>query len=258
MAVSESPAETSVRRRGPSRAFTLVDVLVTMAVVALLIAMLLPSLSTVRESARRVVCSSNLRQVGLGLALYADSSRDRLPYSVFIDARWQTDEQLRSSPANMMTLRLPYELSERTDTTWDGLGLLYDTEVLPDSEIFYCPSHHGDHRFSATQDRWLRPAGEIVGNYHYRGQGPNRQTKLTSIEPSRAAMAADGLRTLEDYNHRVGLNVLRADLSLLWVSDPTGRIGEFLTRWDDASGELDFGKLWLQLDNPDEKIIPDD
>jgi len=245
-----------VRRRGPSRAFTLVDVLVTMAVVALLIAMLLPGLGTVRESARRVVCSSNLRQIGLGLALYADNSRDRLPYSVFIDERWQTDEQLRFSPANMMTLRLPRELAERTNTSWDGLGLLYEAEVLPEPGIFYCPSHHGRHAFEDNENGWLEPEGEIVGNYHYRGMGPNQETRLTSIEPSRAALIADGLRDLDDYNHRVGLNVLRADLSTFWLSDPEGRIGEFLMQWDDPTWGLDFSQVWEQLDNPEEKIIP--
>lgn len=242
--------------RGQS-AFTLVDILVTMAIIALLIGLLMPGLASVKEHTRRVVCMSNVRQVGLGLVLYADANKDKLPASVFIDTRGRDDE-VDYAPENMMTIRLPNEISRRTNTSWDGLGYLYSQEILTTPDIFYCPSHHGQHRFEDVLDVWKKPAGEIVGNYHFRGMGPNGSTRLSFIEPSRAAIAADGMRTLEDYNHRVGLNVLRADLSLFWLSDPNGRIGEFLTdaEQDDYAGGV-FDILWSQLDDPSENILPD-
>lgn len=65
-------------------AFTLVDVIVTMAVVALLIGLLMPGLASVRETSRRVVCASSLRQIGFGLTLYADMNHDYLPSSAFL------------------------------------------------------------------------------------------------------------------------------------------------------------------------------
>lgn len=240
-------AESGLRRLRPSRAFTIVDVLVTMAVVALLIAMLLPGLSRVREASRRVVCNSNLRQVGLGLVLYADGNRDLLPPSVFISKGYD-------SPENMMTLRVDPALGQRTRTNWDGLGHLYSGEILHEAQVFYCPSHHGQHSFADYAERWLGSSGELVGNYHYRGEGPNGARHLTYVEPSRAAMAADGLRTIEDYNHVVGLNVLRADLSLLWVDDPEGRISRFIEESDDHRPG-DFELLWDQLDEPDENLL---
>ena len=243
--------------RGDRSGFTLIDVLVTMSVIALLIGFLIPGLGKVREIARRVVCSSNIRQVGLGLVLYADANKDKLPNSVYINTNQQDDNEVDYSPESMMTLRLRNEISRRTNTTWDGLGLLFGSEILTSPEIFYCPSHHGNHPFENYTDAWKKTRGEIVGNYHFRGVGPNGSTRLSFIEPSRAAIAADGMRTIDDYNHRVGLNVLRADISLFWLGDPTGQIGEFLaTNEDEEYAGNTFDMLWDQLDTPDENILP--
>lgn len=61
------------------RAFTLVELLVVVAIIATLIGVLLPALSGARESARATQCGSNLRQIGVGLAAYIAEHRDRLP-----------------------------------------------------------------------------------------------------------------------------------------------------------------------------------
>ena len=58
--------------------FTLVELLVVIAIIALLIAILLPAIQGARESARRVQCMNNLRQIGLALLVH-DSTRKRLP-----------------------------------------------------------------------------------------------------------------------------------------------------------------------------------
>lgn len=237
--------------------FTLIDVLVTIGVVVLLIGIMLPGLGRVQEISRQVVCRSNLRQVGLGLALYADASKDQLPTSVFIDLARQKDNHVDYSPEDMMILRLNRNLSRRTDATWDGLGLLYETEMLPSQEVFYCPSHHGNYDFNDVADTWRKPTGEIVGNYHYRGKGPNGSTRLSFIEPSRSAIGSDGLRSILDYNHKVGLNVLRADLSLFWLSDPLGRIGDYVEMASGSSSDsYEFDTLWDQFDTPSEVILP--
>ncbi len=248
----------SAARASGERAFTLIDVLVTLAVVVLLIGIMLPGMGRVREIARQVVCRSNLRQLGLGLMLYADSSRDQLPYSVFIDPRQRKENEMGYAPEDMMTLRLRQRQGMQKRTNWDGLGLLFESEVLPTQEIFYCPSHHGQHPFEHYADAWRQPKAELVGNYQYRGQGPNGSTRLSFIEPSRAALAADGLRTIEDYNHKVGLNVLRADLSLFWWPDPRGLIGEFVeTASQDSYQTYSFDILWDQIDTPDKNILPE-
>jgi prepilin-type N-terminal cleavage/methylation domain-containing protein len=69
----------SVRSLQRSRAFSLVELLVVLGIVALLIAMLIPSLSRAREQANRTKCMSNLRQIGNSLAIYVHDHGDLPP-----------------------------------------------------------------------------------------------------------------------------------------------------------------------------------
>jgi prepilin-type N-terminal cleavage/methylation domain-containing protein len=68
-------SRTSLRKHS-LRAFTLIELLVCIAIVAVLLGLLIPSLSAVRHSARQTQCMSNQRQMVLAWTMYADSNRE--------------------------------------------------------------------------------------------------------------------------------------------------------------------------------------
>lgn len=68
------------------RGFTLIELLVVISIIALLLAILLPALSAVKERAQAVICKTNLKQYSLAMAMYLNGNDDRYPlshYSVF-------------------------------------------------------------------------------------------------------------------------------------------------------------------------------
>lgn len=76
-------AATSGAGTNPSRGFTLIEVMVSVGVLALLVAILAPSLSHAREAGRRTVCANNLRQWAITCHYYRDDNDDYLPTEGF-------------------------------------------------------------------------------------------------------------------------------------------------------------------------------
>ena len=66
------------------RGFTLIELLVVIAVIALLMAVVIPALRKAKVHAQKVVCSSNIRQLSVGILLYADQNKDDVP----INTKW--------------------------------------------------------------------------------------------------------------------------------------------------------------------------
>jgi type II secretory pathway pseudopilin PulG len=203
-----------------SNGFSLIDVLVSLAVVAVLVSIMLPSFTRVKEHTSRVVCRSNMRQVGLGLAMYADANRDFLPSSIFM----MVGNAAKNQPQNTGILRLSPEEAAGSMSAWDGLGTLFEEQYLEPIKIFYCPSYDAEHEFGNYAMVYDSIPDRVFGNYQYRAVGPKGEIRLTSFVPTSTALLADCLRTRAEFSHRTGSNVLRADLSLFWFADAAGQV----------------------------------
>lgn len=114
-------------RKKQKTSFTLVELLVVVAIIAVLVAILLPALAKARETARRVMCGSNLRQMGVGIVIYSQDYHESVPWGKYPNL-----------PESAWTPG--YTLWTYTTHDWISIGLLYGQGLLPSLDVFYCPT----------------------------------------------------------------------------------------------------------------------
>lgn len=145
------------------RGFTLIELLVVVAIIALLIAILLPSLARAREQAKRAACGVNQHQIAIALHAYATSERGRFPYGL------QTFSPTFGPPSlgNVLwtgTLKVGQGGAPASEKFNDLPAYinLYFRKYAQAPKLYYCPSQEKFKYGAGGKEGW--PSTDIVRN----------------------------------------------------------------------------------------------
>src|SRR5689334_11310548 len=163
------------------RGFTLVELLIVVAIIGALVALLLPTIQTARESARRTQCLNNLRQMVIAAHMYADTHAGSYPIAYHNKTEGDT------------TYMYCWDIStivKNGKVTGLAPGILWGDDTTP-RDIQQCPS------FVSTKDFEVEPYTGYNYNTSYIGHGDSESipqpAKLKQIErPTRTAIFGDG------------------------------------------------------------------
>ncbi len=184
------------------RRFTLIELLVVIAIIAVLAAMLLPSLTQARERGKRAVCISNLKQTGACLQIYVDENDEHIPPSQAPD---ETNPLMWDSVVGR-----PY-----------GIGLILQG---PEQALLgFCPSadNHTADGVRGLQN-WGKTGGQpVVSSYHYRFTAFGAHPKLSNNHDTPAMILDDDTAGWPAFCHKAEYaSILFFDGSVQGTPDP--------------------------------------
>jgi prepilin-type N-terminal cleavage/methylation domain-containing protein/prepilin-type processing-associated H-X9-DG protein len=147
------------------KGFTLIELLVVIAIIAILAAILLPVLASSKESAMRVSCANNEKQLAIGANVYATDNNDFLP---IINWPGPTENAYQTS----LACRMPDGVVPSTQISAGpfGLGSLFFYAGVNNPGVFYCPSVLTGQYALSTYTAPGYPWPAIPPGYQY---GPN-------------------------------------------------------------------------------------
>jgi prepilin-type N-terminal cleavage/methylation domain-containing protein/prepilin-type processing-associated H-X9-DG protein len=145
-----------------SKGFTLVELLVVMAIIAILAALLLPAFASAKDKARKVACISNLRQLGIAIRTYASDGDGRIPYGPSAPPFSNPSDFYPSTGA-------PTSLISLQSGAPVGLGLLLQHYLTGEPEILFCPG--ADQAVDAATELAKVGVSQAQSGYYYRHGG---------------------------------------------------------------------------------------
>jgi prepilin-type N-terminal cleavage/methylation domain-containing protein/prepilin-type processing-associated H-X9-DG protein len=126
------------RAERQSHGFTLIEILIVIAIISLLAAILFPVFGRARESARRASCASNMRQLGMGFAQYIQDYDERLPRAGFF-GDWTTGAEWVPGSANDTV-----QVNDWPGATLTGVMAMPESGAIypyvKNAQVFVCPS----------------------------------------------------------------------------------------------------------------------
>ena len=200
-----------MKRKG----FTLIELLVVIAVLALLMSILFPALQKARQAAQRTICTSNCRQTGVALHMYAQDSDGQMIPLTNPSGQIMPIEQVEPWMAVLC-----YGPNARDGQKYRPLHLavLYETRHIKNPEVFYCPAQpriaeypipyyyefytgHGAYLWGSQLPTIPGLTGHVYvrTSYNYWTHGAKRLDQL-----ARRVIVVDNLQEWEVVPHRRG------------------------------------------------------